>query len=514
MSATTHSTTTVLCFTLCVIVMFAVLCTIPAHTQTSYRVFLKDANPAQTSIVLWVFSKEKHREIDLIHGFAELELDSGEHMITLRTAEISMKPSGLHIVVPEQAADTFSISTTIARGLSTIPVKSFYFDTTNGALSETSDFDFRLVDTNNPLVTFTPQEPRRSIVVFDSVPAGIYRVVPRYDTTRYLDPRAVFGVGLNRVYPHIRYIVRNRCRPKFTAFAVTAKSDDWRDGLSNEVVFASGTGIDDDSWQREMPFALLSSPATAGRVTVASNGWLSLGWEFGESNGLLQPLSGRFYSPVIVSVFAQDLNGRKSTRITEAVGLRNGLQTYTVSWYDMSVYTPDFTESDVHLNGRAILVEDGTIGVEIGPIIADNLPVEIGICGGDRYDVRSLFVHDNWLRPTLRNVASPVVLSDHFRPHPGTTYWFRPIGTSVELASNAPPGVVPCPARFVVRLKQACINRSVSSAVAVLYSSSGAMVSVPCEQDGEDLLIHVHNLASGSYQTTIETTRYLFIVER
>jgi len=514
MSATTYSTTMVSLCTLSVVMMLAVLCTIPAHAQTSYRVFLKDANPAQTSIVLWVFSKEKYREVDLLHGFAELELDSGEHMITLRTAEISMKPSGLHIVVPEQAADTFSISTTITKGLSTVPVLSFYFDTTNGALSETSDFDFRLVDTNNPLVTFTQQEPRRSVAVFDSVPAGIYRIVPLYDTTRYLDPRAVFVVGINHVYPHIRYIVRNRCRPKFTAFAVTVESDDWRESLSNEVVFASGIGIDDDSWQREMPFALLSSPATAGRVTVTSNGWLSLGWEFGESNGLLQPLSGRFYSPVIASVFAQDLKGRESTRITEAVGLRNGLQTYTVSWYDMSVYTPDFTESDVHLNGRAILVEDGAIGIEFGPIIADNLPVEIGICGGDRYDVRSLFVHDNWLTPELKSVASPIVLSDHFRPPPGTTYWLSPIGTSVEFASNAAPGVVPCPARFVVRLKQACMNQSLSTTMAVLYSPSGAMVSVPCEQDGEDLLIHVHGLASGSYQTTIEMTRYVFIVER
>lgn len=499
----------------CTLFALLVLGLLPASAQLTYRVFIKDLNPAHRNMSVRVFAPNySYSTVTLSDGFGEAVLDSGRSIVIIGTNEVSMAPKELEILVPEQDGDTVYISTKVMKGFSTVPVGVYFYDTTSGTTVSSNDFDYRIVNADDPTISFSRNGPSRARFTFDSIPFGRYVIEPLFDTTAFLDPKNNFIVAASYLNPIIPFVIRPRCLPKFMAYTLTVEQGNWSSSVGNEISIASGKSIDDAGWIREMPFTFPSSPMTGRKVTIGSNGWLVLGWMDERFRGIKQPLSISLFAPVVVSVFSRDLNGRQTTNITESTWLRNGKQAYTVSWHDMSIFMPDFTESSVHLSGRVTIVESGEIGIEFGPMIAEDVLVEIGIRGSDRTDVQALFAND-WRRPYLVNAPCLSYLSRDNAPEPGLQTWFTPLSTSIETEqpTGTGPEVFPCPASTYARIRGVANNSIEQLSVVTLYSSSGSMIDVSCKNDGEDLVLTLDGLASGAYRAVIEDRTFVFVVQ-
>lgn len=501
----------------CLFFALFVLGLIPANAQLTYRVFIKDLNPARKEMGLWVFEPNTSTLASFNGGLAEVTIDSGKTIVTIATKEVTMVPRELEINAPEQDGDTIFVTTSSIPKHATVTLALYFHDTVTATAIRSSEYQIGFVGIADSSLRFRPSGARRAVMAFDSIPFGTYQTEPLYDTAVFLKVERSYLLPNGDKADVLSIAVRPRSNPKFKAYSYSIERTEWADNLPGERTLASGAKIDDDIYERELPFVFPSSPATGKVITIGSNGSLVLARDTPNRHFSYKPLFSQLFVPVVVSVFSRDLKGHPTSRITESEGIRNGQAAYTVSWYDMANFEFNFEESFSHLSGRATIVESGEIGITFGPIDSKPLDVEIGIRGSDHYDLLAVTATNSyeWQKPKVVRTSQMSVLGTYSAPAPGTQIWFTPLSTSVETEqpTSLNPQVFPCPASTYVRIRGVALGSLENLSVVTLYSTSGSAVSASCRNDGDDLLLLLDGLASGTYHALIDGKTYVFVVE-
>lgn len=493
------------------------------QAQGLYRITIRDRNAAKDNCSIASFGSNSLSQTRVNRGFANLMGGVGRYVLTMQQPEVLMTPGLLAYSFPENDGDTLDIITTLAPGRRNIYVLVGYSDTleptglsaTHFQFDLTGYFDTTLIRSYNSKDTVYGNVEIRC---FDSVAFGPYWLSPRFDTLRFLNPNlfvSVAGEANTISYPAF---VRERSKPKFSAYSYAIEQHTWTDPDPSDNILASGTSVDDDSWPQQLPFRFRLASILYDTILISSNGFITIEPGRDYPFHATSPISSTGYCRAAIAAIATDLNGSPTCRISVAEGVRQAKRTYSITWLNMKNYNRGLP-SESRYSFRVTLVEDGSIGLVFGPMvnIDTNLIFECGIRGGDSRDIRSLSAvnYGDWLGPRVVPTAGKCSISPSSIPEPGLQVWFYPLQTSVEESNFLAPGnASPCPANAVVRLHRALAGELLQSLPLLLYSTVGTAVAVPCSQDGEDIILDVVSLVSGTYRTVINGRSYVLVVER